>query len=196
MDREPHELRAIGEVLAFLRQPKPPGGWREAFEMLPLLKTVMAMKPKKTARNSCQEIVLKGEDIDLNRLPVQTCWPDEPGPLITWPLVVSQGPSHDDGDRRDDYNLGIYRMQVTGRNTTIMRWLKHRGGAQHHARWKEKKSEMSKRCVCHICWAVVCCICLSSFLLATIFDVNTSCAHSSILNNLQERTYIAHVRPF
>ncbi len=138
MNREPHELREIGETLAFLRQPEPPGGWREALDMLPLMKTVMAMKPRDSGTAYCQEIVLTGDDIDLAKLPVQTCWPGEPAPLITWPLVVTKGPG---GDKRDAYNLGIYRMQVTGRNTTLMRWLKHRGGAQHHQRWKAEKPE-------------------------------------------------------
>ncbi|WP_430437480.1 UbiD family decarboxylase [Oceanibaculum nanhaiense] len=138
MDREPHQLREVGETLAFLRQPEPPGGFREAMEMLPLLKTVMAMKPKTVSRAPCQEVVLQGEDIDLSKLPIQGCWPGEPAPLITWPLVVTKGPS---GKREDAFNLGIYRMQVTGRNTTLMRWLKHRGGAQHHQRWKNAKSE-------------------------------------------------------
>ena len=143
MGREPGELREIGETLAFLRQPEPPGGWREALEMLPLLKTVMAMKPKSVSRAACQEVVWQGDEIDLARLPIQTCWPGEPGPLITWPLVVTRGPEADlaDGDKRDDYNLGIYRMQVTGRKTTLMRWLRHRGGAQHHARWKGERRE-------------------------------------------------------
>ncbi|MGJ3258596.1 MAG: UbiD family decarboxylase [Rhodospirillales bacterium] len=138
MSREPHQLREIGETLAFLRQPEPPGGWREALDMLPLMKTVMAMKPKDASTAYCQEIVLTGDDIDLTRLPIQTCWPGEPAPLITWPLVVTKGPG---GDKRDDYNLGIYRMQVTGKNTTLMRWLKHRGGAQHHQRWAAEKPE-------------------------------------------------------
>jgi 4-hydroxy-3-polyprenylbenzoate decarboxylase len=135
MDREPHELRGVGETLAFLRQPEPPGGWREALDMLPLLRTVMAMKPKTVRSAPCQEIVLTGDNVDLAKLPIQTCWPGEPAPLITWPLIVSQGPNPK-GDKQDAFNLGIYRMQVTGRNTTLMRWLKHRGGAQHHQRWK------------------------------------------------------------
>jgi 4-hydroxy-3-polyprenylbenzoate decarboxylase len=135
MDREPGELRGVGETLAFLRQPEPPGGWREALDMLPMLRTVMAMKPRTVGSAPCQEIVLTGRDIDLGRLPVQTCWPGEPAPLITWPLIVTQGPNPK-GDRQDSFNLGIYRLQVTGRNTTLMRWLKHRGGAQHHQRWK------------------------------------------------------------
>jgi 4-hydroxy-3-polyprenylbenzoate decarboxylase len=135
MDREPGQLRQVGETLAFLRQPEPPGGWREALDMLPLLRTVMAMKPKTVGSAPCQEVVLTGNNIDLGRLPIQTCWPDEPAPLITWPLIVTQGPDPK-GDRQDSFNLGIYRLQVTGRNTTLMRWLKHRGGAQHHQRWK------------------------------------------------------------
>jgi 4-hydroxy-3-polyprenylbenzoate decarboxylase len=138
MDREPHQLRAVGETLAFLKQPEPPGGWREALELLPLLKTVMAMTPKTVSSGPCQEIVLTGQDIDLGRLPIQGCWPGEPAPLITWPLVVTQGPGE---DKRDGYNLGIYRMQVTGRDTTIMRWLKHRGGAGHFDRWRQAKRE-------------------------------------------------------
>jgi 4-hydroxy-3-polyprenylbenzoate decarboxylase len=140
MDREPKDLRQVGETLAFLKQPEPPGGWREALEMLPLLKTVMAMRPKTVGKAPCQEVVLKGDDVDLSKLPIQTCWPGEPAPLITWPLVVTKGPSAEE-DRRDDYNLGIYRMQVTGKNTTLMRWLRHRGGAQHHQRWGEKNPE-------------------------------------------------------
>jgi 4-hydroxy-3-polyprenylbenzoate decarboxylase len=138
MDREPHQLREIGETLAFLKQPEPPGGWREALDMLPLLRTVMAMKPRTIGRAPCQDIVLRGADIDLSRLPVQTCWPGEPAPLITWPLVVTKGPGQ---IREDGYNLGIYRMQVTGRDTTLMRWLKHRGGAQHYRRWSEARRE-------------------------------------------------------
>lgn len=138
MGRSPAELREIGEMLAFLRQPEPPGGFKEALGMWPLLKTVMAMKPKTVSRAPCQEVVLQGDDIDLAELPVQTCWPGEPAPLITWPLVVTKGPG---GERTDGYNLGIYRMQVTGRNTTLMRWLKHRGGAQHYRRWGRERQE-------------------------------------------------------
>ena len=138
MGREPQQLREVGETLAFLRQPEPPGGWREVVGLLPLLKTVLAMKPRTVGTAPCQEVVLTDDAIDLGLLPIQTCWPGEPAPLITWPLVVTKGPG---GRREDDYNLGIYRMQVTGRNTTLMRWLRHRGGAQHHARWKAEKSE-------------------------------------------------------
>jgi 4-hydroxy-3-polyprenylbenzoate decarboxylase len=127
------ELRSVGELLAFLRQPEPPRGLKDAWDMLPLAKTVMGMRPQVRKTAPVQEVVLKGADIDLARLPIQTCWPGEPAPLITWPLVVTKGPSE---SREDDYNLGIYRMQVIGRDRTIMRWLAHRGGAQHHRRWK------------------------------------------------------------
>jgi len=132
------ELREVGELLATLRQPMPPKNLGEAFEMLPLAKSALAMRPKTVSHPPCQEVVLRGAEIDLARLPIQTCWPSEPAPLITWPLVISKGPGE---AREDDYNLGIYRMQVIGRNQTIMRWLRHRGGAQHHARWAKEKRE-------------------------------------------------------
>ena len=138
MDREPHQLREVGETLAFLKQPEPPGGWREALELLPLLKTVLAMKPRTVSSAPCQEVILRGDDIDLGALPIQGCWPGEPAPLITWPLIVTKGPGK---EREDAFNLGIYRMQVTSRNTTLMRWLKHRGGAQHYRRWGAEKRE-------------------------------------------------------
>jgi 4-hydroxy-3-polyprenylbenzoate decarboxylase len=138
MDREPDRLREVGETLAFLRQPEPPGGLKDAIDKLPLLRTVMSMRPRNVGRAPCQEVVLEGEAIDLGRLPVQTCWPGEPAPLITWPLVVTKGPGR---AREDDFNLGIYRMQVLGRGRTLMRWLRHRGGAQHHARWKGQRTE-------------------------------------------------------
>jgi len=138
LGRQPAELRALGETLAFLRQPEPPGGWKQAVGMLPMLKTVFAMTPRTVKKAPVQEVVLSGDEIDLGRLPVQTCWPGEPAPLITWPLVITRGPG---GDGEDDYNLGVYRMQVVGRNRTLMRWLRHRGGAQQYRRWKEKSSE-------------------------------------------------------
>jgi 4-hydroxy-3-polyprenylbenzoate decarboxylase len=127
------DLREVGELLAFLKTPVPPRGFGEALEMLPLARTVMGMRPQVVSRAPCQEVVLKGDAIDLTRLPVQTCWPGEPAPLITWPLVVTKGPSE---AREDDFNLGIYRMQVLGKDRAIMRWLAHRGGAQHYRRWK------------------------------------------------------------
>jgi len=133
-------LREVGKTLAFLRQPEPPAGIKDAMEMLPFAQTVMAMRPSTRSIGTApaQEIVLKGDAVDLSALPIQTCWPGEPAPLITWPLVVTRGPS---ASKEDDFNLGIYRMQVIGKNRTIMRWLAHRGGAQHHQRWKKEKRE-------------------------------------------------------
>lgn len=138
MDREPHQLREVGETLAFLRQPEPPRGVKDAIELLPLAKQVMSMRPKKVRSGPVQEVVLTGDDIDLFNLPIQTCWPGEPAPLITWPLIVTKGPSE---KAEDNYNLGIYRMQRLGKNKTLMRWLKHRGGAQQYQRWKQEKRE-------------------------------------------------------
>lgn len=134
INRKPEELREVGEMLAFLKQPEPPANLKQAWEMLPLVKQVLAMKPKNVSNAPCQEIIWKGEDIDLAKLPIQTCWPGEPAPLITWPLIVTKGTGNAPEDK---YNLGIYRMQVTGKNTTLMRWLKHRGGASHHRKWQE-----------------------------------------------------------
>ena len=131
---EPENLREIGETLAFLKQPEPPSRLKDAFEMLPLVKKALNMRSKTVKKAECQEIIWQGDDIDLTKLPIQTCWPEEPAPLITWPLVVTKGPSD---DREDNFNLGIYRMQMLGKNKTLMRWLKHRGGAQQFARWKK-----------------------------------------------------------
>jgi 4-hydroxy-3-polyprenylbenzoate decarboxylase len=128
------DLREVGELLAFLRQPEPPRGLKDAIDLLPTIQSVLKMRPNTVKSAPVQEVVLQGADIDLTQLPIQTCWPNEPAPLITWPLVVTKGPSE---SREDDFNLGIYRMQVIGKDRTIMRWLAHRGGAQHHARWKK-----------------------------------------------------------
>jgi 4-hydroxy-3-polyprenylbenzoate decarboxylase len=136
--RTARDLREVGELLAFLRQPEPPRGLKEAFDLLPLAKTVMQMRPGRVGRAPCQEVVLEGDAIDLGRLPIQTCWPGEPAPLITWPLIVTKGPSE---SRQDAYNLGIYRMQVLGKDRAIMRWLAHRGGAQQYKRWKDARPE-------------------------------------------------------
>jgi len=128
------ELREVGELLAFLRQPEPPRGLKDAMSMLPTVQTVLSMRPNTVKTAPVQQVVLKGDQIDLGRLPIQTCWPGEPAPLITWPLVVTKGPSD---AREDDFNLGIYRMQVIGKDRCIMRWLAHRGGAQHYGRHKK-----------------------------------------------------------
>lgn len=129
------ELRSLGETLAFLRQPKPPSSFKDALKMMPLLKTVFAMKPEIVNKAPCQEIVLTGDQINLKNLPIQTCWPEEVAPLITWPLVVTKAK---DAEGINAYNLGIYRMQVVNEKTTIMRWLKHRGGAEHYNGYTER----------------------------------------------------------
>ncbi|NIX75915.1 UbiD family decarboxylase [Microvirga terricola] len=127
----PTNLRDLGETLAELREPRPPQGLADAWSKLPLAKAAFAMRAKEV--RSTMRTVLTGHDVDLGRLPVQICWPGEPAPLITWPLVITRPP---DSTRVDDYNVGVYRMQVLGQNRAIMRWLAHRGGARHHHRWK------------------------------------------------------------
>jgi 4-hydroxy-3-polyprenylbenzoate decarboxylase len=107
---------------------------------VPPLVSVMTMRPKTVGTAPLPGSGALRQDIDLARLPSRPAGPAEPAPLITWPLIVTQGPNPK-GDKQDSFNLGIYRLQVTGRNTTLMRWLKHRGGAQHHARWKEQRPE-------------------------------------------------------
>ncbi|MCG3187769.1 MAG: 3-octaprenyl-4-hydroxybenzoate carboxy-lyase [Rhodocyclaceae bacterium] len=116
-------LREVGKLLAYLKEPEPPKGLRDAWEKWPVLKQVLHMAPKTVARAPWQDRVWSGADVDLGRLPVQTCWPGDAGPLITWGLVVTRGP------HQPRQNLGIYRQQVIGRNRLIMRWLAHRGGA-------------------------------------------------------------------
>ncbi len=116
-------LREVGKLLAYLKEPEPPKGIRDALEKLPLYKQVLNMAPKVVKRAACQEVVLEGDAVDLGKLPIQTCWPGDAGPLITWGLVVTRGP------HKERQNLGIYRQQVIGRNKVIMRWLSHRGGA-------------------------------------------------------------------
>ncbi|KAF7600072.1 MAG: 3-octaprenyl-4-hydroxybenzoate decarboxylase [Candidatus Dactylopiibacterium carminicum] len=116
-------LREVGKLLAYLKEPEPPKGLRDAWEKWPVLKQVLNMAPKTVSRPACQEIVLEGDAVDLAQLPVQHCWPGDVAPLITWGLVVTRGP------HKKRQNLGIYRQQVIGRNRVIMRWLAHRGGA-------------------------------------------------------------------
>ena len=135
LEADRHRLREIGEMLAYLKQPEPPKGIRDAFDKLPLVKQMMNMPPKVVKKAPCQEVVLTGDEIDLTRLPVMGCWPGEPAPLMTWPLVITKGP---EGGRT---NLGIYRMQVLDKTRTIMRWLAHRGGALDHQEWKRKFSK-------------------------------------------------------
>ncbi|SOD40442.1 4-hydroxy-3-polyprenylbenzoate decarboxylase [Nitrosovibrio sp. Nv4] len=116
-------LREVGKLLAYLKEPDPPKGLKDAWDKFPVLKQVLNMAPKELSRAPCQEIVWEGKDVDLGRLPIQTCWPGDVGPLITWGLTVTRGP------HKTRQNLGIYRQQVIGPNKLIMRWLAHRGGA-------------------------------------------------------------------
>ncbi len=123
------ELRRIGTLLASLKEPEPPHGLRDALQRwLPILKQVRNMATKEVASAPCQEIVWEGGDVDLSRLPIQTCWPGDAGPLITWGLVITRALAQADGTPGRQ-NLGIYRQQVLGPNKLIMRWLPHRGGA-------------------------------------------------------------------
>jgi 4-hydroxy-3-polyprenylbenzoate decarboxylase len=136
MGRELDELRTLGESLAFLQHPDPPASLKEALAMLPKLRLALAKNPRTVSAAPCQQVVLRGADINLAKIPIQTCWPGEPAPLITFPLVVTKAP----GAKPEEANLGIYRMQVIGRDRTLMRWLQHRGGAQHLAQHGESSS--------------------------------------------------------
>ncbi len=121
-------LRAVGGVLGQLKEPEPPKGFKDAWEKLPVFRQVLNMAPKLLSSAPAQEIVWEGAEVDLARLPIQTCWPDDAAPLITWGLTVTRGPQ-DAPRARTRQNIGIYRQQVIGRNKLIMRWLAHRGGA-------------------------------------------------------------------
>jgi 4-hydroxy-3-polyprenylbenzoate decarboxylase len=124
------ELRGIGELLATLKEPEPPKGMKDAWDKFPMYKQVLNMAPKLVSSPPCQELVRIGDEIDLSDYPIQTCWPDDAAPLITWPLVITKGP------HKQRQNLGIYRQQVIGKNKVIMRWLAHRGGALDFREWQ------------------------------------------------------------
>ncbi|MCK9606624.1 MAG: 4-hydroxy-3-polyprenylbenzoate decarboxylase [Methylomonas sp.] len=126
------ELRGIGELLAYLKEPDPPKGFKDAMDKLPAFKQVLNMAPKMVNSPPCQEVIRIGDEVDLSVYPIQTCWPEDAAPLITWPLVITKGPN------KDRQNLGIYRQQVIGKNKLIMRWLAHRGGALDFREWQEK----------------------------------------------------------
>jgi 4-hydroxy-3-polyprenylbenzoate decarboxylase len=128
-------LREVGKLLAFLKEPDPPRGMKDAWEKLPIFRKVMDMAPKEVRGAPCQEVVREGGEVDLSELPIQTCWPGDAGPLITWGLVVTRGPE------KPRQNLGIYRMQVLGPNRVIMRWLAHRGGALDFRDWQLRHPE-------------------------------------------------------
>lgn len=123
-------LREVGKLLAFLKEPDPPKGMKEAWQSLPIFKKVLDMAPKVRRNAPCQEVEFSADQVDLGRLPIQHCWPGDVARLITWGLVITKGPE------KARHNLGIYRMQVLGRNRVIMRWLAHRGGALDFRDWQ------------------------------------------------------------
>jgi 4-hydroxy-3-polyprenylbenzoate decarboxylase len=124
-------LREVGKLLAFLKEPEPPKGWKDLLVKAPLFKHALYLAPKEISKPPCQEVVLEGSAVDLDLLPIQTCWPGDVGPLMTWPLVITRGPL------KERQNLGIYRMQKIGKNRLIMRWLAQRGGALDFRDWQE-----------------------------------------------------------
>jgi 4-hydroxy-3-polyprenylbenzoate decarboxylase len=125
-------LRDVGKLLAFLKEPEPPKGFRDALNLLPVYKKVLSMSPKQLKKAPCQEVVLSAEQVDLTQLPIQHCWPGDVAPLITWGLTVTKGP------HKERQNLGIYRQQLLGKNKVIMRWLSHRGGALDFQEWQRQ----------------------------------------------------------
>jgi len=127
----------LADLLGELREPRPPRSLKEAMGKLPLLQSALSLRVKQVSSASCQEVVWRGDQIDLGRLPIQWCWPGEPAPLVSWPLVITRSP-----DDPNDVNVGIYRMQVLGRDRLIMRWLAHRGGAKHHRQWQKLGQDM------------------------------------------------------
>lgn len=130
------ELREVGKLLAFLKEPDPPKGIKEAIGQLPVFKQVLNMPAKEVKKAPCQEVVLSDNEVDLTKLPIQHCWPGDAAPLITWGLTVTKGPY------KKRQNLGIYRQQLLGKNKIIMRWLSHRGGALDFQEWcKEHPGE-------------------------------------------------------
>ncbi|MCH9711448.1 MAG: 4-hydroxy-3-polyprenylbenzoate decarboxylase [Proteobacteria bacterium] len=125
-------LRELGKLLAELKQPEPPKGLKDAIEKLPTLKKVLNMPVKSVKKGQCQEVIIEGDEVDLSTLPIQTCWPGDVAPLVTWGLTITKGPL------KKRQNLGIYRQQVIGKNKLIMRWLSHRGGALDFKDWCEQ----------------------------------------------------------
>jgi len=125
-------LRGVGELLAMLKEPEPPKGFRDAMNLIPKYRKVLDMAPKKISKPACQAVVVEGDDVDLNKIPIQHCWPGDAAPLITWGLVITKGP------HKKRQNLGIYRQQVLSKNRVIMRWLSHRGGALDFREWQQE----------------------------------------------------------
>lgn len=135
----PARLGELGALLAQLRSPEPVEGFRDALSRWPLIRAALATRPDVVSSAPAQGTVWTGGDIDLGGLPIQTCWPCEPAPLITWPLVLTRPPG---SESPAHYNAGVYRMQALGRDRAIMRWLQHRGGAKHHGLWAAENRDM------------------------------------------------------
>ncbi|MCG7981958.1 MAG: 4-hydroxy-3-polyprenylbenzoate decarboxylase [Candidatus Thiodiazotropha lotti] len=130
-EEQVESLRDVGRLLAYLKEPEPPKGMKDAWDKLPVFRKVLDMAPKELRNAPCQAVCQEGAEVDLTRLPIQTCWPEDAAPLITWGLVITRGPN------KSRQNLGIYRMQLLGPDRLIMRWLAHRGGALDYREWQE-----------------------------------------------------------
>lgn len=129
---DPSALREVGELLAFLKEPEVPSGFKDAISKVPMFKQALNMPPKRVSKAPCQEVVISGDDVDLTQLPIQHCWPGDVAPLVTWGLTITKGPN------QKRQNLGIYRQQLLGKNKLIMRWLAHRGGALDYKDFQQK----------------------------------------------------------
>lgn len=131
------DLSGLGQGLARLRSPRPPRNLRGAWMQRDMLGAALNLRTRIIGRPPCQEVIRLGEEVDTSSLPIQTCWPGEPAPLITWPLVITRAP-----DDASDVNVGVYRLQVLGPNQIIVRWLPNRGGARHHRLWRDRGQDM------------------------------------------------------
>jgi len=134
---EEQQIAELGETLAYLRNPEPTSTLRGALRRLPELRAALSMGTRRVSRPLAQNVVATAAELDLGTLPIQWCWPEEPAPLITWPLVITRDP-----EDAADINVGVYRMQVLGRDRLIVRWLPNRGAARHFARWRKRREDM------------------------------------------------------
>ena len=134
---EEQQIAELGETLAYLRNPEPTSTLRGALRRLPELRAALSMGTRRVLRPPAQYVVATAAELDLGMLPIQWCWPEEPAPLITWPLVITRDP-----EDAADINVGVYRMQVLGRDRLIVRWLPNRGAARHFARWRKRREDM------------------------------------------------------
>lgn len=137
LNKNEETYKELGKMLALMRYPKPVSSFKDVKGYFPLIKKVLSMPPKVVGSGESQSKVYLGEDINILDFPIQWCWPNEPAPLITWGMVVTKGSSSAEEEQPEEYNIGIYRLQVLSKNRLIMRWLKHRGGAQHFRAWKK-----------------------------------------------------------